>query len=69
MAIIIGLSLQVYVEGVAKTDIGPVNADQERHTRQLNTIVKLLEGPLAGPKPKVAQSFPVTVEDMSHQEN
>ena len=29
MARIEGLSLQVYVEGVAKTDIGPINADQE----------------------------------------
>ena len=25
-----GLSLQVYVEGVAKADIGPMNADQQQ---------------------------------------
>ena len=42
----------------------------KRQTREPDTIEKLLGGGLSeAPKPKVVQSFPVTVEDMSHQEN
>ena len=38
-----------YAEGVAKTNIRPMNADQQRQTRQPDTIRKLLGGPLTGP--------------------
>ena len=57
-------NLLVYVGSMAKTDIGPMNVEQ---TRQLDTIEKLLGGPLTGPLSNMIWSFPVTVENMSHQ--
>ena len=49
----------------ANVDIGPMNVDQQK-TKQSDTIRKLLQGPLKGPMSNMAQSFPVTVENISH---
>ena len=46
MAKIGDLSLQVYVEVLAKDGIGPMNGDQQQ-SRQCDAIRKLLEGSLA----------------------
>ena len=64
MARIGGLSLQVYVEGVVKANIGPMNVNQQIQTSNKRNSLKGL--PQAY-KPKVAQSFPVSVEDISYQ--
>ena len=36
MAGIGGLSLQIYVEGMAKADIGPINADQQKTDEEIS---------------------------------
>ena len=69
MAKIKGINLLDYVEGMTKANIGPMKQINKRQTRQPDTIGKLLGGLSQAPKSKVVQSFPVTVEDMSHQEN
>lgn len=61
------LSLQVYVEGLSKADIGPMNTEQQKTDKTTwYHREKTLKGLSQAPKSKVVQSFPVTVEDMSH---
>lgn len=61
------LSLQVYVESVAKANFWPINADQQKTEKATDTIEKLLGGLSHSAKSKVVQSFPVTLENMSHE--
>ena len=59
MAKIGELSLHIHVEGVAKADIESMNTKQtKRQTRQPDTIGKLLEWPLTGPKAKGCPVIP-----------
>lgn len=64
-----GVNLLDYVEGVAKSDIGLMKADQQKTDKANQYHQKTPWGLLQAPKSKVVQSFLVTVEDMSYQEN
>ena len=54
------IGLQVYLGSVVKADIGQMNAGQQQTDKATQYHWE---------NPKVAQSFPVTEENMSHQEN
>ena len=52
------LSLQVYVGGVGKDNIGQMNADQQLTDKATDIIGKLPAGPLTGPPAKSGPFIP-----------
>ena len=65
-----GLSLQVYVGGVAKADIGQMNVDQQEIDRANSYHWEMQRGGLSqAPMANVVQSFLVTAENMPLQGN
>ena len=64
-----GFNLLDYVDELAKANIGSMDVDWERWTKQCCAIGKLLGGLMQAPMPNMFESFPVIVEKISHQEN
>ena len=70
MAKIGGLNLRVYVRGVAKADIESINVGQQETDKTSQYHQKTPWGGLSqAPLMNVVQTFPVTVENVSHQKN
>ena len=64
-----GLSLQAYVGGVAKADIGQMNVDQQEIDKATHYHWEAQWVLSQAPMANVVQSFPVTAENMPCQEN
>ena len=65
MAKIKDINLLDNVEVMAKANIGPMNAEQQDRQGTSIPLGNSLRGLLQALRSKVAQSFPVTVEDIS----